>query len=157
MNTNEVILRRIDWAQFTPLLINADKVFIDKYKIDAKGIVTKDTKQWALHQIVWQFSPIGESQHSLEIKSLDDKGEYNPDTAEEEVFDFLTGAFKFYYNTETNEIWGEIEASNAGLIETYRYIFKFYGTQTVEAKDLLVNQSFCTKSGIKTLNSVIAL
>lgn len=155
MTTDTAILKQIDWTQFTPLLIKADKVSIKKQKIDAKGVTTEDTHNWVLSEVEWEFPPVNTPKSVMRIKTVNEQGA--PDNALQEEFDFLSGAFKFYYNTETEQIWGEIEVSEAGLPVTYRYIITFYGAQTVNSKDLLVNQSVCTQNGIKTINSVIAL
>lgn len=95
----------------------------------------------------------------MRIKTVNELGAPYVDKADElsEEFDFLSGAFKFYYNEETNGILGEIEVSEGGFPVTYRYEITFYGAQSVSARDLLVNQSVCTKTGVKTLNTVIAL
>lgn len=156
MNKDSAILKQIDWTQFTPLLIKADKVKVKKQKIDAKGITTEDTHNWVLSEVEWKFPPINTPESIMRIKTVNEKGKADENVLQEE-FDFLSGAFKFYFNTETEQIWGEIEVSESGLPVTYRYIITFYGAQNVNSKDLLVNQSVCTQNGIKSINSVIAL
>ena len=156
MKKDSAILKEIDWTQFTPLLVRAEKVKIKKQKIDAKGITTEDTHNWVLSEVEWKFAPINNPISVMRIKTVNKNGEAEENALQEE-FDFLSGAFKFYFNTETEQIWGEIELPESGLMVTYRYIITFYGAQSVNSRDLLVNQSICTQTGIKTINSVIAL
>lgn len=153
---NDVTLKQISWENFTPLLVKAEKIRIKKMRIDAKGMVTEDTRNWVLSDVEWRFAPTKDPEHIMRISTVDAKGqpEANPDTEE---FDFLSGAFKFYYNEKENEIFGEIEVLEGGFNVTYRYEISFYGSQTVAAKDLLVSQSVCTANGVRSINSVIAL
>lgn len=154
---NNPTLKQIDWTQFTPLLIKADKVSIKKQKIDAKGVTTEDTHNWVLSEVEWDFAPSNTPKSVMRIKTVNELGVFDDQNFLQEEFDFLSGAFKFYFNTETEQIWGEIELPESGLLVTYRYIITFYGAQSVNSKDLLVNQSVCTQNGVKSINSVIAL
>lgn len=154
------MLQQIDWTQFTPLLIKAEQIKVKKSKIDAKGVVTEDPNNWVLAEVEWNFSPAKEPVSLMKIETVDEKGQPFEDSQDtlHEQFDFLSGAFKFYYNDETEQILGEIELTEGGFPVTYRYEIFFYGSQKVSAKDFMVSQSVCSKTGVKTLtNSVIAL
>lgn len=150
------MLQQIDWTQFTPLLVKADKVVVKKSKIDAKGVVTEDTHKWVLSEVEWKFSPINTPEHIMRIKTVQENGQpyVDPKDVLTEQFDFLSGAFKFYLDDETNSILGEIETTEAGFNVTYRYNITFYGSQSVESKDLL---GMCQKTKTNYTNSVIAL
>lgn len=163
----------VTWAQITPLLMNADRVFFDKFKIDSKGIVTQDDKMWALTDIEWSFKPLAESKSTFTIKPLhavsheaavqNDSGDVDADASDNsadsgadtdvvEVFDFLSGVFKLYYDSKTETIFGEVETIEAGLAVIYRYKFHFYGKQKVNYADLLAYRDTETKP-ISALNS----
>lgn len=151
-NNTQTNVESVNWAQITPLLMNADRVLFEKFKIDAKNIVTQDDKMWALVGIEWNFSPLAEAKSTFTIKPLvdeeatkvlnDEKDDTDTnanddDDSNVEIFDFLSGVFKIYYDTNSQQIFGEVETSEAGLSVTYRYIFHFYGKQKVEWSDLL--------------------
>lgn len=172
--STQINIETVSWAQITPLLMSADKVLFEKYKIDAKNIVTQDDKMWALVGIEWNFKPLAEAKSTFSIKPLSDKEVVtqnngadtvtDPDTPNVEVFDFLSGVFKIYYDTNSQQIFGEVETSEAGLSVTYRYIFHFYGKQKVEWNDLLEYRSVedkatsaLTNSKKSIINRVIAL
>lgn len=154
----------ISWAQITPLLMNADRVYFEKSKIDSKGIVTKDSRTWALVKIEWGFNPLAESSSTFTIKPLDDSkkeqetteqppqeqgsadgvavavdvgADTETESGDVEIFDFLSGIFKLYYDSKSETIFGEIETIEAGLSVVYRYIFHFFGMQKVSYSDLL--------------------
>lgn len=170
-------IETVSWAQITPLLMSADKVLFEKYKIDAKNIVTQDDKMWVLVGIEWNFKPLSEAKSTFTIKPLVDKNAaQNPSSgaatagpnvdpnADAEIFDFLGGVFKIYYDTNSQQIFGEVETTEAGLSVTYRYIFHFYGKQKVEWGDLLEYRdtddkatNTLTNSKESVINRVIAL
>lgn len=176
-------VENITWAQITPLLMNADRVFFDKFKIDSKGIVTQDDKTWALTDIEWSFKPLAESKSTFTIKPIpavsheaaaqndnsdvdtdaSDSADSSNDTDVVEVFDFLSGVFKLYYDSKTETIFGEVETVEAGLAVIYRYKFHFYGKQKVSYSDLLAYRDTEAKptsalnSKENIINRVIAL
>lgn len=152
--TTQTTIESVSWAQITPLLMNADSVILEKFKVDSKGVITQDDKRWALTNIEWNFAPLAEAKSTFTIKPLPPKSEVvvqndnAPDTLTDtagqddddevvEVFDFLSGVFKIYYDSKTQQILGEVETSEAGLMVTYRYVFHFYGKQKIEYSDLL--------------------
>ncbi|EGV1470917.1 hypothetical protein JF110_001642 [Campylobacter jejuni] len=146
-------VKQIEWYQITPLLVNADKVLVTKSKIDSKGSITTDVNKWALKKVNWVFNPFEDASSIMTIATLDEKGQ--PDDKLEESFDFLSGAFKFFYNTMTDKIFGEIIKEEVGFNVTYRYDIEFYGNQRLNSGDLLVKSDSC-KVG-STINNVIAL
>lgn len=154
--TTQTTIENVSWAQITPLLMNADSVILEKFKVDSKGVITQDDKRWALYGIQWDFKPLAETKSTFTIKPLPPKAETTtqtnagqstgpgttpgttPGTDDDvEVFDFLSGVFKLYYDSKTQQIFGEVETSEAGLMVTYRYVFHFFGKQKVEYSDLL--------------------
>lgn len=150
--TTSTTIENVSWAQITPLLMNADSVILEKFKVDSKGVITQDDKRWALYGIQWDFKPFAETKSTFTIKPLPPKAEATtqpnanqnttPDATtgtddDVEVFDFLSGVFKLYYDSKTQQIFGEVETSEAGLMVTYRYVFHFFGKQKVEYSDLL--------------------
>lgn len=143
--TTQTTIENVSWAQITPLLMNADSVILEKFKVDSKGVITQDDKRWVLYGIQWDFKPLAETKSTFTIKPLPPKAETTtqangttPGTDDDvEVFDFLSGVFKLYYDSKTQQIFGEVETSEAGLTVTYRYVFHFFGKQKVEYSDLL--------------------
>ena len=75
MKKDSAILKEIDWTQFTPLLVRAEKVKIKKQKIDAKGITTEDTHNWVLSEVEWKFAPINNPISVMRIKTVNKNGE----------------------------------------------------------------------------------
>lgn len=178
--TATTTVESVTWAQITPLLMNADRVLFDKIKIDSKGIITQDDKMWALTKIEWGFKPLSDSVSTFTIKPLIPKQEtatqsdIDVDSGDDssadsvtddvvEVFDFLSGVFKLYYDSKTETIFGEVETVEAGLSVTYRYIFHFFGKQKVSYADLLAYRDTDTKptsaliNKENVINRVIAL
>lgn len=170
----------ITWAQITPLLMNADRVLFDKIKIDSKSVITQDDKMWALEKIEWSFKPLADSVSTFTIKPITavsqetatqndstnagtDADTDASDSDVVEVFDFLSGVFKLYYDSKTETIFGEVETIEAGLNVTYRYLFHFYGKQKVNYEDLLAYRDTENKptsalnSKENIINRVIAL
>lgn len=166
-------VENVTWAQITPLLMSADKVLFDKFKIDSKGIVTQDDKVWALTDIEWSFKPLTDSKSTFTIQQIPDVAQTNAQSGSGsgsgaatdvvEVFDFLSGTFKLYYDSKTETIFGEVETVEAGLAVTYRYKFHFYGKQKVSYEDLLAYRDTENKPTIalnskeNIINRVIAL
>lgn len=148
-------IRQIEWFQITPLLVKAEKVLVSKSKIDAKGQVTNDINKWALKAVNWVFSPFEDPISTMTIATLNEKGE--PDDKLTETFDFLSGAFKFYYDTLKDEIFGEITKNESGYDVVYRYRISFYGSQKINSNDLLVKNDECFSSSNSKINNVIAL
>lgn len=149
--TNQV--KPIEWFQITPLLVKAEKVLVKKQKIDQTGSITNDLNKWALGEIIWDFKPIKEPLSTMEINTIGEDG--LPDSKLSEKFDFLSGAFKFYYDSLNNEIYGEISKSEGGFNVIYRYTLEFYGSQRINEKDLLVKSS--TNCGLGQINNVISM
>lgn len=171
-------VENVTWAQITPLLMSADKVLFDKFKIDSKGVVTQDDKVWALTDIEWSFKPLTDSKSTFTIQQIPDVAQTNVQSGSGsgsgsssgsttadvvEVFDFLSGTFKLYYDSKTETIFGEVETIEAGLAVTYRYKFHFYGKQKVSYEDLLAYRDAENKptsalnSKENIINRVIAL
>lgn len=145
MKTTEQV-KVLDWTQITPLLVKAEEVRLLKQKIDEKGAITTDSKVWYLDRVDWKFSPKNTPFSAFVVKDEDDN---------EETFDFLSGAFKFFLEIATGSVFGDIEVAEKGFNVTYRYFFKFYGAQKVDYKEILIPQgSACYNAGI---NSVTAL
>ncbi|HDZ5024767.1 TPA: hypothetical protein RTG57_001717 [Campylobacter jejuni] len=153
--SNGSYVKQIEWFQITPLLVNADKVLVTKSRIDSKGTVTTDINKWALKKVNWIFNPFEDACSIMTISTLDEKG--YPDDKLEESFDFLSGAFKFYYNTLTDKIFGEIIKEEAGFNVTYRYDIEFYGRQRINNDDLLVKNENDASKNSSNINNVIAL
>lgn len=150
---NNAQVKNIEWFQITPLLVNAEKVFVKKQKIDQTGAITNDVNKWAVGEIIWDFEPIKEPLSTMEINTIGEDG--LPDSKLSEKFDFLSGAFKFFYDTKNNEIYGEISKNESGFDVTYRYTLEFYGFQKISEKDLL--QKSITNCNVGNLNNVISL
>lgn len=158
-NTN-IQSKALDWVQVTPLLVKADNVLITKQKISNTGEITTDEFQWALSKIDWQFKPVNKSSSIMEIAQLPKEPMEKLNILEltTEKFDFLSGAFKFYFDTYNKKLYGEVEANELGFNVTYRYWFDFYGSQTINAKDFLIDQSYTTcYQSSSNINNVTAL
>lgn len=165
----------ISWPQITPILMNAERVLLEKYKIDSKGVVTKDERDWVLSTIQWAFKPLNKTSATFEIQAIasetkaadatqgtapgtgtgatGDPADTTPTDVDKEVFDFLSDVFKLYYDSKTDTIFGEVETIEAGLTVTYRYTFHFYGKQKVEYSDLMVFKGTDDKAHSSLLNN----
>lgn len=162
-------LKKIDFIQLLGMLKNAEEVRIKKQKISAQGIITPDKNQWVVKSIVWEFL---KNSNEADIQSPDnviskvDTARLNIQTLnkDETADEYLTESFdlqsadglKFYYDTAKNQVLADIQQNTGVLVDTYRYYFEFYGSQSISQKDLLKATGGGADCDCK-INKIIAL
>ena len=133
--------QNISWTQITPLLNNAENVYLTKYKVENESLVK--LSDFILSNIVWTFGDKGQILVSLTNLAQNDQG-----THDVEKFNLANPAINFVFDKVKNEVYAQIILGEAVL----RYIFNFKGSQKVSFNDLL--KTNCSTSSV---NTIIAL
>ena len=133
--------QNISWTQITPLLNNAENVYLTKYKVENESLVK--LSDFILSNIVWTFGDKGQILVSLTNLAQNDQGAHDV-----EKFNLANPAINFVFDKVKNEVYAQIILGEAVL----RYIFNFKGSQKVSFNDLL--KTNCSTSSV---NTIIAL